>query len=384
MVISIDQDHIAKTKPHGPMLITGAKGSGKTAIGLKRAAYLSENYCLEHNDKILFINNSKSFAEHNSYLLEKVEKEKSKTLMDLIQARLSNVDISSIDGVVYQYYKKHCTLNNLSYEIYDEKNYYRDILHKGIDTLILQYPEVKYLDKNYEQFLLAEIEWIRACGYFEEQQYQNADRIGLHDLDWEGPYKLNKNSKSRKAIFELMVYYSQGCKSKGKIDYVQANIMALNSINDGNLEQYTHIIIDDCHEFTKIQLDLIIQLYNPKKHSSITFLFEDNADCDPKSWLGNGRPFTTVGFDMTGRSKILHSGQKDSNKENLCIDKRCKTNYDISYREIVKPNQLFEYVMTLIEENISEGDFSVVFKNGNTSLQIFKSQDLLMIRRNSE
>ncbi|MDP3387647.1 MAG: hypothetical protein Q8S24_10450 [Eubacteriales bacterium] len=384
MIINVDRDHIAKTRPHGAMLVTGVKGSGKTSTGVKRAAFLLENYCLDSDDRILFVNNSKSFVEHSSYLLKRVEQEKGKTLMDLIKARQSNIRISSIDEVVYQYYKEHCVSNCLDFEICDEKNYFLDILYEGIDTLMMEYPEVIYLDKKFKQFLLDEIEWIRACGYCDIQQYQNADRIGLQDFDGERPYKLNKNSKSRKAIFELMIYFTESCKSKGKIDYMEANIMAMESVRTGTGEPYTHVIIDDCHEYTKIQLDLIINLYRPKAHSSITFLFEDNTDCSPKSWLGHGRPFTTVGFDMTGRSKTLDMGQTDWCYENRHADLPYNSDCDISYKEITRRENLNEYIMILLEENLTGNDFFAVFENANIKLELYKSGNFIRICRKHE
>lgn len=163
MAMNIDQEHTVKTRPHGPMLVTGVKGSGKTSIGIKRAAFLLNNFCLDSEDQILFINSSKSFDGHNSHLLERIQQEKGKTLMDLLQSTKSNICISSIDEMVYQYYRKYCANNNLTYEIYDENSYYINILYEGIDSLRAKYPDVTYLDKRFQQFLLVEIEWIRAC-----------------------------------------------------------------------------------------------------------------------------------------------------------------------------------------------------------------------------
>lgn len=222
------------------------------------------------------------------------------------------------------------------------------------------------------------------CGYRDEQQYQNADRIGLQDIEWEGPFKLYKNSKSRKAIFELMVYFTDCCRSKGKIDYLEANIMAIKSVESGNCQQYTHVIIDDCHELTKIQLDLIIKFYRPKLYSSITFLFEENSDYSLKSWLGQGRPFTTLGFDMTGRSKTLDIGQTDKHYENRQMNSRHNPDCNISYREIDEPEKILEFMMTLFKENMTNENFSLVFKNENISIELSKSRNLLMIRRNNE
>lgn len=381
MAISFDHDHLVHIRPNGPMLITGPKGSGKTSIGVKKAAYLLENYCSEVNDRILLVNNSKSLYEHSTNLMNRIKQEKVQTLMDLFDSGQGKLDISSIDGLMYRYYKSYCEDNNFMAEIFDEEEYYHEILYEGIEILKSKYPDVIYLDKKYRKFLLAEIDWIRACGYLEEQQYQNAERMGLKELEREGPSKLNKNSKSRKAIYDLMVYFSDCCKENGKIDFIEANILALMSVQNDNCDYYSHIIIDDCNEFSKIQLDLIINLYKPKAYSSITFLFDDHMHNHSRSWLGNGRPFTTVGFDMTGRSKTLDIQVNCIAGKGSHLSSRNNDDVNITYREIPEMGKLAAYILDLIKENISYEDFSIVVNNEATEVELKRCQNLLKITR---
>lgn len=378
MASSFDYDHMINTKPNGPMLITGPRGSGKTSVGVKKAAYLLENYCSEANDRILFVNNSKSFNEHSSYLMDRIKQEKVQTLMDLIDSGLSKLNISSIDGLAYQCYNRFCESNNFMAEILDEKEYYHDILNTGIEALKPKYPDVVYLGKKYQQFLLTEIDWIRVCGYLEEQQYQNAERIGLKDYYIKGPNKLHKNSKSRKAIFELMTFFSDSCQKNGKIDFIEANILAIRSAQTGNCDYYSHIIIDDCHAFSKIQLDLIISLYKPKEHSSITFLFDDHKLHHPMSWLGNGRPFTSIGFDMTGRSKTLDLKANDKKVYNYHTAS-WHDDVNTTYREIQEPDKLIAYILDLIKKNITFEDCYITVENEETRVELKRHKNLLEI-----
>ncbi len=381
MEMSIEQDNIARTSPNGPMLVTGSAGSGKTSIGIKRAAFLLEYYCFDSDDSVLFVNNSKSFIEHSSYLIKRIQQEKGQTLIDLIQDRQSKISISSIDGMVYRLYKNYCNNNSLAFGINDENTYYFQALYEGIDALSLKYPDVVYLNKRYQQFLLNEIEWIRACGYLDEQQYQNAERIGLQQFNQEGPYKLNKNSRNRKAIFELMIFFVDCCKSNGQIDYVEANIMAMKSLESGDSEQYTHVVIDDCQDFTKAQLDLVIKLYRPKAYSSITFLFDDDINCASKSWLGHGRPFTTIGFDMTGRGRNLdlpgNNSKRDYEGQHSCH----YLESDVTYKEINGRDEQIDFILSIVREKMSSKDTTFVIKNESIEIEIFKSENLLTIQK---
>ena len=46
-------------------------------------------------------------------------------------------------------------------------------------------------------------------------------------------------------------------------------------------------------------------IYNEKKYSSIMFVADNTQSIYSHSWLGKGRPFTTIGFDMSGKSRVL-------------------------------------------------------------------------------
>ncbi len=56
---------------------------------------------------------------------------------------------------------------------------------------------------------------------------------------------------------------------------------------------------------TRVQLEFIKQLYDYRQNSSITFIVDTAQSIYPHSWLVKGRSFTTIGFDMTGKSNSL-------------------------------------------------------------------------------
>ncbi|NLY78537.1 MAG: repressor LexA, partial [Lysinibacillus sp.] len=68
---------------------------------------------------------------------------------------------------------------------------------------------------------------------------------------------------------------------------------------------FTHIIIDESQDLSKVQLKFLNALYLKKSYSSIMFVADNTQSIYSHSWLGKGRPYTTIGYDMSGRAKTL-------------------------------------------------------------------------------
>ena len=181
------------------------------------------------------------------------------------------------------------------------------VINAGILALKKSFPEVHILDQKHAQFLLDEIDWIKSCRYLELEEYHNTDRLGRMSKKSSegGPQKLPKNSHTRRAIFELMLYCEQKLREKGLIYIKDAAILALREAQEHAEKKYTHIIIDESQDLTRVQLEFISCLYLLKKHSSIMFACDVAQSIYPHSWLVKGRSFTSIGFDMTGKSSVL-------------------------------------------------------------------------------
>ena len=116
------------------------------------------------------------------------------------------------------------------------------------------YKDVKLLDQKYIDFLLDEIDWIKSCNYMELEEYQNVDRIGRTNKQGSnGPQKLMKNSTTRSAIFRLMEIYNERLRSIGYIDFKDMALIAYNQAKKEVSKKYTHIIIDESQDLTRVQ-----------------------------------------------------------------------------------------------------------------------------------
>lgn len=151
-----------------------------------------------------------------------------------------------------------------------------------------------------------EIDGIKSCNYLELEEYQNTDRIGrMNSQGSEGPQKLMKNSETRGAIFQLMLQYNEKLIQKGYIDFKDMAMLALQQAKKRVEIKYTHILIDESQNLTRVQLEFLKLLYRQKDYSSFVFVTDTAQSIYAHSWLVKGRSFTSIGFDMTGKSNSL-------------------------------------------------------------------------------
>jgi superfamily I DNA/RNA helicase len=102
-----------------------------------------------------------------------------------------------------------------------------------------------------------------------------------------------------------MVTYNDTLLKENKVDFRKMNQIALDAAREGYGELFTHIIIDESQDLTKTQLEFIKCIYKDKKYSSLLFVADNTQSIYSHSWLGKGRPYTTLGYDMSGKSRKL-------------------------------------------------------------------------------
>ena len=132
------------------------------------------------------------------------------------------------------------------------------------------YPAVNLIDQKNKKFLLDEIDWIKACNYMEPEEYQNADRVGRMRNNVPP-----KNSPKREAIFAVMQNYTERMKRLGYIDFKDMALMALEEARLGVHQQYTHILLGESQDLTRVQLEFLKLLYNGKDYSSLLFIADN-------------------------------------------------------------------------------------------------------------
>lgn len=307
MNLNVEQKRIIEAEPNGHMIIKGVAGSGKTTVAVNRLPILIDRYAFQKDDRILMITYNKALTKYVKYIFEDIQKNNNEIQDTLIFDKPSDdiLDISTIDSIIYKYFMSYCKKNKLLLKVATQLQA-KNALLESILEVSKKYPEVKFVKSQNLSFFKDEITWIKACGYTELVEYQNADRIGrMAKNSGEGPQRLIKNSNARQAIYEVLVRYNERLQLDGLVDFQDLGEYALKYIRENNAQKYTHILIDESQDLSKIQLDFIKELYNEKEYSSITFILDVAQSIYAHSWLVKGRSFTSLGFDMTGKSRIL-------------------------------------------------------------------------------
>jgi len=302
MELNPTQQKLVEAEPGGYSLIRGVAGSGKTTVALHRTLFLRRNYCFEQDDRILLVTFNRTLIEYLRNLLSKLEE--TDYYRNIFSSDEQTVDVKTVDSIIRQYSRGN---NN-----FITSNQKVALLTECVVELRkkLTHP---LLDQKNVPFLLNEIEWIKACNYMELEEYQHVDRLGRQSFEsGEGPQRLGKNSPARRAIYELMLLYNRRLAEWGYDDFQDRALAALQSPSIKASDRYTHIIVDEAQDLTRVQWEFLKRLYNLKKYSSFTVVMDTAQSIYPQAWLVRGRSFTSIGIDMSGRSHILSKSYRNT------------------------------------------------------------------------
>ncbi len=336
MKLNLEQRRIVELEPNGHMLVKGVAGSGKTTVAVRRVPFLLNHYCPHEDDKVLLITFNKTLLNYIEYQYNKVEEENYQ--IDIFSRNDKDVEITTMDSLMYKYFIQSLKSNKMNYRIADKQLEFKTMI-QAINIILDEYPSAKLLSPKNSMFLLDEITWIKACNISDEKTYQEIDRIGRASGGRGMPQKLTKNSSIRSAIFELMNKYDYLLAQKGYVDFKRMNLMALEEAQQNPQGKYTHILIDESQDLTKVQLEFLKCIYQKKKYSSIMFIADNTQSIYSHSWLGKGRPYTTIGYDMSGKSRVLTKNYRTTTEISMAAfgliedDENIKNNVDF-----VKPS----------------------------------------------
>ncbi|MDO5415782.1 MAG: transcriptional repressor LexA [Lachnospiraceae bacterium] len=304
MQLNMEQKKLIHSTVMGQSMIKGVAGSGKTTVAVHRIPFLLNNYCFSPQDRILMVTFNKSLTNYIEYIYEQIEEDEQYSLFDS-KDKKENVRITNIDKLLFGYFRAFCKENKRKLEFASSQQEIH-IWERCIFELRKSFDNVKILNMKYLGFLKKEISWIKACNLIDVEAYQVADRLGRTGSGGDGPQKLMKNSPTRQAIHELMVLYTKALNAEGLCDFQDVGLYALKYLKTHTVERYTHIIIDESQDLSKVQLECLMQLYDSEKeYSSIMFVADTAQSIYNTSWLIKGRSFTSIGLDMKGKSTSL-------------------------------------------------------------------------------
>ena len=306
MRLNVEQRRIIENKPNGHSLVKGVAGSGKTTVAVHKIPFLLKDYCYEKDDKVLVITYNKSLINYVQYIYEEIEKNKKEEQLSLGIYESGDKDklyIETIDNIMFKYFILNT--KNEKLKIANDKQVTKALMN-AIMKIRENYKKINVLDQKNLTFIKEEIRWMKSCNYTDIEEYQNVDRIGrISNNNIESPHKLRKNSQIRQAIFEVMLQYNENLKKDKLVDVQDISLIALKQAKSHVEEKYTHIIVDETQDLTRVQLEFIKRLYMNRSYSSMLFVSDTAQSIYPEAWLVKGRSFTSIGLDMTGKSTSL-------------------------------------------------------------------------------
>lgn len=305
MQLNVEQKRIIESKPNGHVLIKGVAGSGKTTVAVHKIPLLLRHYCAAKDDMILMATYNKSLSKYVSFIYENINEEINNQGSLFDSDNDDKLDIKTIDSLMYGYFLKYKNQNKSKIELASHKECQNELID-AINFVADKYENVKIINHRFLPFIKEEITWIKACNYMDFHEYQSVDRIGrVSKITNDGPQKIRKNSDQRNAIYEVMLKYHENLRKMNKIDFQDMALLALDQAKKHPIKKYTHILIDESQDLSRVQLEFLKALYNEKVYSSITFISDVAQSIYPQAWLIKNRSFTTLGFDMTGKSSSL-------------------------------------------------------------------------------
>lgn len=305
MQLNVEQKRIIQSKPNGHSLIKGVAGSGKTTVAVNKIPILLDYYCPESDDRVLMATYNKSLSRYVSFIYENVKKERETQAGFFDNENEGKLEIKTIDSLIYSYFNEYKKENNSKLKLATNEQSKKALID-AIRCVAKEKENIKIIDTKFFNFIKEEIQWMKGCNYIELEVYQSVDRIGrVSKKNGETPQKLRKNSEQRGAIYEVLIEYNKNLLKDGLLDFQDIQLIALNQVAKSNKKRYTHILIDESQDLSRIQLEFLKALYNEKPYSSLTFIADVAQSIYAQAWLVKNRSFTSIGYDMTGKSSSL-------------------------------------------------------------------------------
>jgi superfamily I DNA/RNA helicase len=295
--LSVEQKDAINQPFTGAYSIKGIAGSGKTTVGIHRFNHLLKRTSGEGN-KILFVTYQKTLISYLEHLIEK-EQINNPLIWDVSQ----NYDVKSIDSLIHSVFVnaeiaiKYNLQNNRVV-----KDSERDGVFERALTITREfYPEVNILKQNNFRFLRNEVDYINSCNIYSLFDYQVFDRLGQGKAT--NSIRLPKKSKTREAIYFLKKKYNKLMIDEGKIDWPIKRMIAFLHIKNNPVAEYTHMIIDESQDLSKVQLDFLKYfLDHSRNNSGATFLYDTTQSIYLSSWLGRRQSFKSLGVNIKGKT----------------------------------------------------------------------------------
>lgn len=261
------QEYLAKIRVNGPVLIEGGPGTGKTVLGMHRAAFLSQYvYPADQGKKILFCTFSKKLAKSIAININKLYAQKGIKM---------NVDIMGIDAFIVQQlgsnglYVNMQQFERLMKQVFNSRNWERS-----------------FSFYHYEYFQV-----IERYGITSREQYLLANRKGMGT-------PLNANQREK--VWEFFKELFKKQREANISTFVNRAEKLEMLIDSGKIApMYDSIIIDEAQDLEPAKLRLLGKCTKNKKDGLMILSDFNQRIFNLLTWKGD------TDLDVVGRTFYL-------------------------------------------------------------------------------
>ena len=266
-----EQEKLVTRKFNGPALVEGGPGTGKTILGIHKAAYLSANiFKAEEGKKILICTFSKKLAKSIELKLDRLLKQQGR--------KRENIDVLSVDAYIRKLYISafHHTPTLSESEIRTLlRQLYERIKPKGSLT---------FYENEYREV-------IEKYHIETQEEYLNVDRSGTG---------LALNRRQRKTAWEFLGAFLAEKNARHLMSFVDMAHLTLQAFAEGNVQRvYDSIIIDEAQDLEPIKLRLIAESVRAKTNNLLILSDLNQRIFKLSSWKKD------VGSNIVGRTHYL-------------------------------------------------------------------------------
>jgi len=302
------QEKLVSINANGPVLVEGGPGTGKTVLGMHRAAFLSKNvYKKKDGCKILFCTFSKKLAKNISISLERLYK---------LQNVDFNVDVMGVDAFIQQ------QLAKAGEDLQVDVKQFEQILKQVYNQKKWKYSSTFY---QYEYYQV-----IERYGILTLDQYLQATRKGMGT-------PLNENQ--RKEVWEFYKLLFKKQRELGIHTFVNRSEKLEGLITAGIiLPMYDAIIIDEAQDLEPAKLRLLNKCVKNEKNGLMILSDFNQRIYNLLTWKGD------TDINIVGRTYHLLINYRTTKEicdyaSTIYFKGMEKNDYMKSYKSIVKGNE---------------------------------------------
>ncbi len=261
------QKKYSQMNANGPILIEGGPGTGKTVLGMHRAAYLSQHvYKKEEGKRILFCTYSRKLSKYISRNIRKLYDQKNISL---------NVDVLGVDAFFARYIDNDFSFSNT----------------EMLDILKQVYRSYHWEKYSFDFFKYEYYQVVQRYGLTSQEEYLKVDRKGM---------KVPLNGNQRKFVWTFFEHVFRIQNNRKINTFVDRAVMLEKKLDAKEvLPMYDAIIIDEAQDLEPVKLRVLSKCVKSQSNNMMILSDYNQRIFSLRSWRNDAN------INIVGRTFYL-------------------------------------------------------------------------------